>query len=512
MYLTQSLHRALQQFPDRPMTVCGDRVRTTREVVERVARLASALRGLGVRTGDRVGMLALNSDRCHEFLFACWWTGAVAHPVNTRWSEREIAYAVQDSGTGVLLVDDACAPLVPGLREHCPGLRTLVHCGDGPAPEDGMVGYEELIADSDPAPDARLGGDTVGLLLYTGGTTGLPKGVMITHQGLITSLHGSILSNEAVERGGVTLLTVPMFHIAGLCGWYAQTMMGGTDVFLPSFTPEDFLEAVRRHRVTTTILVPVMVQSICEHPRFGSYDLTSLETVTYGGAGSPESLLRLAMESFPGARFTQGYGMTETGVLTMLTHEDHLAGGPRLRSAGRATPTTELAVVDPAGRPLPPGEIGEIVTRNRLMTGYWNKPEQTARALDDGWTHTGDAGRLDRDGYLYIVDRLKDMIVTGGENVYSAEVENALAAHPAVAACAVIGVPDRRWGERVHAVVTLRPGHTTTPDELRTHTRTLIARYKTPRTIDITDTLPRTAAGKILKRQLRDACADRPAD
>ncbi|MFE0424910.1 long-chain fatty acid--CoA ligase [Streptomyces sp. NPDC058953] len=504
MYLTQPLHRALQQLPDAPMTVCGERVRTARQIADRVARLASALQGLGVVAGDRVGMLALNSDRVHEYFFGCWWAGAAAHPINVRWSPAEMAYAVNDSGTEVLLVDDAFTGVVAELRERCPGLRTVVHCGDGPAP-DGMVPYEDLVRASEPVPDGRYGGETLALLLYTGGTTGLPKGVMVSHRGLRSSLHGSMLGMRNVDRGGVTLLTAPLFHIAAFCSWYAQLLMGGTVVFLPVFTPEGFLDAVGRHRVTTCILVPLMVQLVCDHPDLADHDVASLRSITYGGAASSDTLLRRAMETFPGAGFSQGYGMTETGVLTVLGREEHTRDAPRLRSAGRATPTVEIAVLGPDGSRLPPGEVGEIATRgDHVMLGYWGKPEETARALRDGWMHTGDAGRLDEDGYLYIVDRIKDMIITGGENVYSAEVENALAAHPAVAACAVIGVPDDRWNERVHAVVVLRPGRTATLEDIQAHTRSLIARYKAPRSVEFVDALPTSAAGKILKRVLRD--------
>ncbi|MEU0984626.1 long-chain fatty acid--CoA ligase [Streptomyces griseus] len=504
MYLTQPLHRALQQFPDRPMTICGDRVRTTREVVDRVARLAASLVGLGVRDGDRVGILARNSDRYHEFFFASWWMGAAAHPVNIRWSPAEIGYALDDSLTEVLLVDDAFAHLAPDLKERCPGLHTLIHCGDGPTPQ-GMLGYEELVAGFDPVPDIRQGDDEPALLLYTGGTTALPKGVATSHRRLLTSMHGSMLVSRAVEPGSVTLLTAPLFHIAAFCSWHNQNVVGGTQVFLPAFSAEGFLDAVQRHRVTSCILVPAMVQAICEHPQRERYDVSSLRTVTYGGAGSPESLLHRAMKAFPRAGFTQGYGMTETGVLTVLGREEHREGGTRLRSAGRATAGVEIAVVGPAGRPLPAGEVGEVVTRGgHVMLGYWRKPELTHEALKDGWFHTGDAGYLDEDGYLYLVDRLKDMIITGGENVYSAEVENAVASHPAVATCAVIGVPDPQWGERVHAVVVLRPGHTPTADGIRAHTKSLVAGYKAPRSVEFVETLPMSAAGKVLKRLLRD--------
>lgn len=509
MYLTQSLHRALQQYPDRPMTICGDRVRTTREVVDRVSRLAAAFRSLGVRVGDRVGLLALNSDHHQEFFFAGWWMGAVAHPLNTRWSPAEIAYALTDSGTEVLLVDDSFAALGPQLRERAPGLRTLVYCGSGATP-DGMVDYEELISGSEPVADIRHGGDTVAFLLYTGGTTGTPKGVMVTDRALQTSMMSSLILTQAAIPDGVNMLTAPLFHIGALTGWYAQNLIGGTLVFLPNFTPEGVLETIRRHRVTTTTFVPVMVQMVCSHQDFDTYDTSSLRRITYGGAGSPESLLRLAMKSFPQARFTQGYGMTETSVLTVLTHEDHMAGGRRLRSAGRATPAIELAVVGPDGARVPTGEVGEVVTRgDHLMAGYWGKPELTAQAVRDGWMHTGDGGYLDEDGYLYIVDRLKDMIITGGENVYSAEVENAVAAHPSVASCAVIGVPDDHWGERVHAVIVLKPGQTATQEEIRAHAKTLIAGYKAPRSVEFIEAMPLSPAGKILKRELRATRTDR---
>ncbi|MEU3607625.1 long-chain fatty acid--CoA ligase [Streptomyces sp. NPDC035033] len=505
MYLTQFLHRVVQQYPDRPLTICGDRIRTGRQVADRVARLAGAFQGIGVEAGDRVGILALNSDRYHEWFYASWWTGAIAHPVNTRWSPAEMAYALNDSGTGVLLVDDAFAPLAAELRERAPGVHTLVYCGDGTAP-DGMLDYERLVTGFEPVPDVRRGGDTVGLLLYTGGTTGTPKGVMLTHRGLLTGMMSSALYSSSARPGGVSLVTAPLFHFGAVAGWQAQNLVGGTLVFLPTFTPDGVLRAVRDHGVTSVTLVPVMVQMVCNHPDFASYDLSGVDRVIYGGAGSPESLLHQAMKAFPNARFTQGFGQTESGVLTALTHEEHVAGGELIRSGGRTTPAIEIAVVDPEDRPLPVGEVGEIVTRgDHVMAGYWGKPELTAETMRGGWLHTGDGGYLDENGYLFVVDRLKDMIITGGENVYSAEVENALSAHPSVASCAVIGVPDEHWGERVHAVIVLRPGTTATAEELRAHTKTLIAGYKAPRTVEFVDEMPLSPVGKILKRELRDA-------
>ena len=511
MFLTHALHRALAQRPDQTMTVDGDRSRPTREVADRVARLAGALQRAGVGVGDRVGIVALNSEHHHEVFFASWWAGAVANPINTRWSPAEIAYALTDSGTEVLLVDDAFAGFGPELRERAPGLRTLIYCGAGPTPE-GMLAYEELVADTAPVPEIRRSGDDVAMLLYTGGTTGKPKGVMVTHRSFMTSLLSYHLAGSSVRPGGVTMLTAPLFHIGALLSWYGQTLLGGTLVFLPTFTPEGVLSAIDEHRVTGCALVPAMIQRICEHPDFGTYDVSSLEFIGYGASGTPQSLLDRALEHFPSVNFIHVYGMTETGVLTVLGGAEHRAGGARLRSTGRATPIVEIAVIAPDGHPLPPGQVGEVVTRgDHVMAGYWGKPEDTATALRDGWMHTGDGGYLDDAGYLYIVDRLKDMIITGGENVYSAEVENALAAHPAVASCAVIGVPDPDWGERVHAVVVPRPGHSVTAEELRAHAKTLIAGYKAPRTVDFVGALPVSGTGKILKRELRAAFAENDA-
>lgn len=500
MYLTQGLHRAVQQYPDRPMTIHGDRVRTAAEVHDRVARLAGALRGLGVGDGDRVAILALNSDRYHEYLLAVPWANAVLNPVNTRWSAAEIAYSLTDSGTRVLFIDDAFAPMADALREA--GADVLVHCGDGPTPE-GMHSYENLIATTTPIADARRGGNELAGIFYTGGTTGFPKGVMLSHANLATSALGGVATGYLMTPGTVFLHAAPMFHLADLAGWQGVLMVGGTHVTVPVFEPAAVLAAIETHRVTATLLVPVMIQLLADHPRTATADLSSVEHVMYGASPISAAVLERAMKVFARAGFTQAYGQTEAApIITMLGPEDHRSG--RLRSAGRAAPHSEVRVLDPDGAALPAGTVGEVAARGgHVMLGYWNKPAETASAMRDGWLLTGDGGYLDEDGYLYIVDRLKDMIVTGGENVYSAEVENAVAAHPAVAAVAVIGVPDSEWGERVHAVIQCAPGRQVSLDEIREHTKTLIAGYKAPRSIEVTDSLPVSGAGKILKRDLR---------
>ncbi|WP_433662174.1 long-chain-fatty-acid--CoA ligase [Nocardia sp. CA-128927] len=511
MYVTQSLHRNLQQNPDRPLTIYGDRVRTVAESADRIARFAGALAALGVRPGDRVGMLALNSDRYYEYLYAVPWIGAAVNPVNIRWSPAEIVYSLRESDTRVLLVDDAFAAVIPTLRQQFPELTAVIFCGDGEPPAD-VLHYETLIAEHAPIEDTRTGGDTLAGVFYTGGTTGHPKGVMLSHDNLILSALGSIAGGEFVTRGGIVLHAAPMFHLADIAMLTAGNLVNGTHVIVPMFTPAGVMRAISEHGVTNVLLVPTMIQMLVDDPAVADFDLSAVDTVTYGASPISEAVLGRARKVFPAAGFTQAYGMTELSpVATLLSPADH--NNPALRrSAGRATPHVEVRIVDPDDNEVPRGEVGEVVVRgDSVMLGYWNRPEDTAVAVRGGWMHTGDGGRMDENGYVFIVDRIKDMIITGGENVYSAEVENALAAHAAVAACAVIGVPEREWGERVHAVVVLLPGTQATDEELRAHCKELIAGYKAPRTVEFTDALPMSGAGKILKRELRKKYWD-PSD
>src|SRR5882757_1879741 len=503
MYVTQSLHRNTQISAAQPATVCAGRCRTWGQVHDRVARLAGAFQALGVCSGQSVAILSLNSDRYSEYLFAVPWADAVLNPVNIRWSAPEVAFSLVASDTRVLLVDDAFAPMVPALRAAAPDLRLVVHCGDGPTPE-GALAYEDLIAGHDPIPDARRRDDTPAGIFYTGGTTGHPKGVVLSHRNLITSAMGSAAATDFMVPDGVYLHAAPMFHLADLAAWNARNLLGGTHVMVPMFTPAGVVAAIETHRVTDVLLVPTMIQMLLDAPEAAGADLSSLVHLLYGASPISDGLLDRAAQRLPGIRFVQAYGMTEVApVATVLTPEDH-AHPVRRRSGGRSAPHSEVRIVDPEDNEVPRGTVGEVAVRgDHVMLGYWNRPEETAQALRNGWMHTGDGAYMDEDGYVYIVDRIKDMIVTGGENVYSAEVENALSTHPAVAMCAVIGVPDEEFGERVHAVVILIAGATATHEELREHCKGLIAGYKSPRSSEFVAALPLSGAGKVLKRELR---------
>ncbi len=508
MELTQLLHDVVARHPERVAVVFGPRQRTFAELRDRVARLAAGLRQIGVAPGDRVAMLSQNSDSYHEYYFAVPWAGAVLNPVNTRWSETEIAYSLKDSATRALIVDDKYAPMVPTIREHYPELSTVIVTGDAPA-ADHLHDYEALIASARPMPDAHRGGDDLAGIFYTGGTTGFPKGVMLSHRNLLVSAEGTMSTGAMHTPDGTALHSAPMFHLAALATWLNEGMAGNTQVFLPRFDPNTVLDAIERHAITDIVMVPTMIQMLVDHPAVGVVDVSSVRRVLYGGSSIAGPVLSRAMKTFPKAEFTQAFGMTELGpVATLLLPEDHLLAAEHpelLRSAGRAAPHAEVRIVDEDDREVPAGELGQIVVRGANVTaGYWNKPTETEEALRGGWMHTGDAGRLDDAGYLYIVDRIKDMIITGGENVYSTEVENAVAQHPDVAAVAVIGLPDDKWGERVHAVVVLHQGAHPSAEEICEHTKALIARYKAPQTVEFVDALPTSGAGKVLKRTLRD--------
>ncbi len=507
MYISQLLKRAAQTKRDAIATICNDRVHTYGQFQNRVQKFAGALRKLDITGGERVAILAHNSDRYLEFYYAVPWAGGVFVPVNTRLAVPEFAYWLNDSGSEILLVDDAFTGIIPELRKHVSSLRHVIYIGDGETPE-GMLNYEDQLSSADPVDDAERGGDDIAGLFYTGGTTGVSKGVMLSHKNFIVNTLNSMPVFGFVETSR-WLHVAPMFHIADGCAVFGATMGLSTHVFTPGFAPAATMKVIEDHKVTLTLLVPTMVNMMVNDPTIGDYDLSSLVNIVYGASPMPESVIVKALVALPGCGFTHAYGQTECAPLITYTGpEYHVLEGPnagRFKSAGRAAYAVDVRICDEDDNEVERGVVGEVCARgDNVMLGYWNKPEQTAEAMRGGWMHTGDGGYMDEQGFVYIVDRVKDMIISGGENVYSAEVENALYQHEAVAECAVIGIPSEKWGEQVHAVIRIAEGKLLAENEIIEFSRTLIAGFKCPRSAAfVTEPLPLSGAGKILKTELR---------
>ena len=506
MYVTQGLRRAAQVKANAAATVFRDRRRTWREVEDRVARLASGLLGLGLSKGGRAAILALNSDRYFEYLLAVPMAGGAVVPINIRLAAPEVQYILEDSGAEVPFIDDRFAPVLDALKGKFGSVREIVYLGDGPLPS-GMRAYESLLASPIGEPinsDADLA-----CIFYTGGTTGKAKGAMLSHRNLVMNAANVIVA-FGYDADSIYLHAGPMFHLADGASTLAITAVGGVHAFIPAFDPAEFLATVQREKVTHSLLVPTMINMLLNFPKISDYDLSSLRRITYGASPMPDALLRKAIETLPGVRFVHAYGMTEAAPLvTALDPRYSTLDGPyagRSKSCGQAAHMVDLRVAGPDDKEVPRGTVGEVQVRGaNIMLGYWNKAELTAEALRGGWYRTGDGGYMDEEGFLYIVDRLKDMIITGGENVYSAEVENAIAVLDGVAEVAVIGIPDETWGEAVHAVVVPRAGRSLTADQVITHCHTLIAGFKCPRSVAIrNEPMPISGAGKILKTVLRE--------
>ena len=493
---------SVERNADKTAIIDGGYTATYAQHLDRVGRTVGALRSLDVGAGDRFAIMALNSHQFLELYHAAFLGAGVANPLNLRLAPKELAFILGDSGTKVCFTDAFFAPVIDQVRAEA-GIEHVVMIGDGDAPHD--ASYEEVLAAATPViPDEPEESDPV-ILMYTGGTTGLPKGVLLDHRAEMLNMYHVSMAWR-ITQDEVYLHQTPMFHAASMSGVVGVPAEGGVSVFVALFDPAAVMDAIEQHKVTMTVMVPTMIGMLMAHEAFEPERLDSLVRLTYGASPMPAALLDKVLKAFPTLDIFQGYGMTESAaVLTVLGPDEHRAGGPRLRSAGIQLRGVTLSVQDPDGKPVATGESGEVCARGgNFMREYWKREDATADAFRGGWYHSGDAGYLDEDGYLFLVDRVKDMIVTGGENVYSIEVENAIASHPDVAQVAVIGIPDERWGEAVHAIVVPKPGTKPTPESIIAHARESIAGYKVPKSVEIREEpLPLSGAMKVLKKDLR---------
>ncbi len=504
MRITRAIERAAVCGADNRAIVDGSVVRRWREVADRVARAGQAIAALPIAPGEHVGILAANGETFFTLDFAIPWAGAVAVPLNTRLTPLELAFQLKDADVRTLFYSREYAVTAAGLKQDG-AVRRIVAMDEPDAAADDDLGA--MIARGHPIDPAALGDHDLAAIYYTGGTTGLPKGVMLSHANLY-AMAANLLMSIPFDETCTVFHAAPMFHLADIATLFA-TMTASTHVFRRTFDAPDMLRAFAEHGVTHCFTVPAVIERLASDPLASELDLSALRVLGYGGASMPAASLDAARTRFPQVDFVQGFGQTEMAAATFLSPRWHRADAPadKLRSCGQACPGYDLRIVDEAGREVPRGTVGEIVGRGgNVMLGYWNRPEETAEVMKDGWLHTRDLGHMDDDGFIYITDRAKDMIISGAENVYSIEVENALSYHPGIAESAVIGVPDAKWGERVHAIVVPRAGAVLDSEEIIAFCRTRIAGYKCPKTIGLrADPLPRSAAGKILKGPLRDA-------
>lgn len=493
--IDRTLRHAGTAFAEHEAVVFGERRQTYRELAERIERAVSMLSAIS-EPGDRIALWSLNSDHFLELFLAIPASGRVVVPHNTRWAEPELVYATEDAGARILIADRDPGGLSSSvdrvIRLDTGEYDELL---DAHGPD--VAGGSERVA---PEPDDLAG------LFYTGGTTGRSKGVMLTHANLMANaIHVQLAQPMTADDRYLTM--APMFHAAGLYSAITLLLVGGTNVILPGFAPDTSLDTITSEAITGAIAVPTMLAAMCETQAAAPRDTSSLSWISHGASPVALEVLRRADQLF-GCELIHLYGATETApIATVFRNEQAHLDGDLAKSCGQPPPGVELRIVDATGAPLATNEIGEVVVRGpNVMRGYWNKPEQTNDAFIDGrWYRTGDVGRLDAGGYLHLVDRAKDMIISGGENVYCTEVEDAIYTHPSVLEAAVIGVPDQRWGEAVHAVIVLRDGATASEAELIEHCRGSIAAYKVPKSMAFSaEPLPKSGPGKILKRVLRE--------
>lgn len=508
MNVGRLLSAAAEHHPDRVAFIWGDEITTCRQANARANALAAGLCELGLAQGERIGILMHNRPELLESLFAIWKAGCTAVPLNARFLADEVTYHLTDPRASAVIFDQDFSQMMFELKDRLPMVKHFISVGEA---LPGQIAFEELVSANSGAgePRVEVGDDDLAWLFYTSGTTGRPKGAMLTHGNLTFVAVGWVADLMHLEPEDVGLHAAPLTHGAGFHS-LALTLKASAQVILKphNFSAENFCAAVARHRITNTWLVPTQIKMLLKYPKLESWDLSSLKWIVYGGAPMYVQDLKEALRRI-GPVFVQLFGQGETPMTaTYLRREEHATEGPearRLASCGHARSGIEVSILGENDRELPRGELGEICVRGpSVMKGYWERPAATSETLRGGWLHTGDLGYMDEQGYVYIMDRNKDLIISGGVNIYPREVEEVLLQHPAVAEACVIGVPDEVWGEAVKAVVVLKPGATTTADEIIAFVGERLAGYKKPKSVDFVAELPKSAYGKVLKRELRN--------
>ena len=502
------LEKAVAKFPDTISVVSPEARRTNRELFKNSCRIANVLLGLGLKKETRVGVLLTNSHHSVECFLGISCAGMALVPMNSRFSAKEHTYILNNSGAKAVIMGQEFIDTVVPAIEDAPEVSHVI--GVGPDVPSSVLNYHTLMSEAAATlPDIEVNHDDIGSIRYTAGTTGRPKGVVHTFGSNIVKVYNMLMDGFPIEPGDGIVLTAPVTHASGST-IIPHIVRGARVIILPKFEPELLMRTVEKERATTLYMVPTMLVMLLNHPRINDYDMSSIKTIRYGASPIATNTLKAGIKRF-GHVFVQGYGLTEAGMpMTVLSKEDHILDGTdasfrRLKSIGREVTVASVRVVDDNDRTLPPGEIGEIVVRSdQMMREYWKNPEASAETLRNGWLHTRDLGYRDETGFLFLVDRKNDMIVSGGFNVYPKEVEEVLYMHEAVLEAAVFGVPDELWGEAVKAVVSLKDGMTATQEQIIEHCKAHLGGYKCPKSVSFIGELPKSAVGKILRRVLRD--------